>query len=214
MDFDVFITHKTVDDSLATELALGLERQGLRAYVDHREDTCNEWIELALLAQAAPALILLLTEHSYNDQADNVFNEALPSEGSTRMVIVVNTPGVPFGKGAVGVQFKKKSWIEWDPNNGVDSVVQRIRKRLMSRQDGRPDPRDGRPAVYTVLSRVPLICVSLVREDPEYDSLEATVATEFGNPDDEGCWRLTPQQFEQFLRIAGDDQAPEEPGEE
>lgn len=139
MDFDLFISHKTADDALASRLADGLALAGVRCFVDHVSADCTQWVDLVAFADQAPALLLLLTPNSYDDQGVNLLNESLPMPGSDRITIVVHTPDVAVGQGRVGRQFRAYSWITWDPAEGVDGVVGLVRRRLNMSSTDRPD---------------------------------------------------------------------------
>lgn len=139
MDFDLFISHKTEDDALATQLADGLTHAGVRCFVDHVSADFTQWVDLVAFADQASALLLLLTPNSYDDQGVNLLNESLPMPGSDRVTIVVHTPDVAVGQGRVGRQFRAYSWITWDPDQDVESVVESVRRRLKGLASARPE---------------------------------------------------------------------------
>ena len=74
-------------------------------------------------------------------------------------------------------------------------------------------PELARVKTYSICSRTPdQICVSLVPDTPGYEARRLQVAALFGNPNRDR-WPLTPQQFNYFLRLVGDNSAPRHEGE-
>lgn len=211
MDFDLFISHKSVDNDLATALAVGLESAGIRCYVDHLQSR-NKWTDHVPVAKATPALVVLLTLNSCDDESDNIGNEVVAAKEARRMTIPVHTPDVGFGQGVLGGQFGTYAWIKWDPSEGTDDVVEEISRRLHStrianRSGADPAVASDPPApiapptsVFTVHSRTPRIAVSLRRDVPGYQVRKAAVVRRFG-PASGDRWALTPEKFEDFVKL-------------
>ena len=212
MEFDLFISHKTIDDYLVTQLAAGLEAVGIRCYVDHIERDFNKWTDLVPTASITPALLLLLTPNSCDDVGDNLENEVLAAKKAERMTIPVNTPDVEFGQGRLGFQFMGYSWIRWDPAEGADGVADDVRRRLeaLDRRGHDPATTPARerqasqprvsPPTFTVHTRTPRISVSLKRDASGYQTRKAAIMRRFGLPSGDR-WALTQEQFEEFARL-------------
>ena len=86
MKWDVFISHASEDKQLTRDLALSLERCGLRVWFDEFELTLGDSLSTAInhgLAQSEYGIVVLST---------NFFNKKMDSKGRHLRLFLIRSP--------------------------------------------------------------------------------------------------------------------------